>query len=150
MLLAILTILTMCYAADANDTKLSRPETLRQEPAGRVITHEGVKYKAFTLDEWKEHAHIIVDYRLLWDYSLSLELDIKSFEADIKVWEMRVALWKETAESQKERGDILSSMFDAEHELRLKIERQHRATNWIPWALVVVESIAFGVVSVIR
>ena len=91
---------------------------------------------------------MVLDYHTLWDYSLNLELEIASFERDAITWQLRVDVWKESAESQRARGDMLSKMFDEEHELRLKIETRQRMFGWVPWALVVVESIAIGILGV--
>lgn len=115
---------------------------------GRTITHEGVEYKAYTLQEYKQLAHLILDYHLLWSYSLSLEAEIESWKREKIDWKLRVETWKEAAEVQRSRGDQLSELFDAEHALRLKLEKNQRALGWVPWALVVVESVAIGILGV--
>ena len=150
MLLTLLVILMtwMTCCVGIADDKPPRPTEYRTQPLGRVITHEGVDYKAFTLNEWKQWGHLKLDYSLLWDYSLSLELEIASFERDIRSWQLRIDVWKTTAENERSRGDMLSSMFDEEHKLRLKIQRQQQMLGWVPWAIVVVESIAIGVLGV--
>lgn len=145
MLLIVSTLWTISLVAD---DRLERPNAHRVEPIGRTITHEGVEYKAYTLQEYKQLAHLILDYHLLWSYSLSLELEIESWKREKTDWKLRVETWKEAAEVQKSRGDQLSKLFDAEHALRLKIEKSHRTLGWIPWALVVVESVAIGVLGV--
>jgi len=132
----------------AADDKPERPSAHRFEPIGQTIVHEGVEYKAYTLEEYKRLAHLILDYHLLWTYSLSLELEIESWKREKKDWQLRVETWKESAEVQKARGDQLSETFDAEHALRLRIEKQQRTLGWVPWALVVVESIAIGILGV--
>ena len=130
------------------DDKPERPSTHRFEPIGRTIIHEGVEYKAYTLEEYKRLGHLILDYHLLWTYALSLESEIESWKREKVDWKIRVETWKEAAEVQRARGDQLSEVFDAEHALRLRTEKQQRALGWVPWALVVVESIAIGILGV--
>ncbi len=148
LLMISMTWTLLCATPAATDDSPTRPDTHRREPMGRSITQDGVEYKAYTLAEYKQLGHLILDYHLLWDYSLSLELDISSYERETVQWEFRMNTWKEATEAQRARGDILSKMFDEEHELRLGLEKQHKAFGWVPWALVVVESIAIGVLGV--
>lgn len=143
MLIALVTLIPYSIAAEDQ-----RPSERVREPIGQIIEHEGTKYKAFTLEEWKQMAHLILDYHVIWDYSLNLELEIDSLKREAKLWEQRVDIWKSATDEQRARGDILSKLFDEEHKMRLKLEKQYRTLGWVPWTLVVVESIAFGIVGV--
>jgi hypothetical protein len=127
------------------DDKPQRPEAQRIEPPGKTIVHDGVEYRAYSLDEYKELKHLFVDYHSLWDYSLSIEDDVISMAEEIELWQFRVDGWKEESERQANYAKQLSSLFDKEHDLRLKLEKRNDMLGWVPWALVVVESVAIGV-----
>lgn len=121
---------------------------LRDMPAGTILTIQNVQYKAFTLDEYKTLALIYTDYTFLikQNASLSKELTLrldmeknyalqvqglkdltKVLEADRDYWTLRV---KEEQEANKRR-EVLSGL-----------------ERFGAWALVVVESLALGVVGV--
>lgn len=113
-------------------------------PIGQVIEHNGAEYKAFNLEEWKQVSHFILDYHLLFDYALSLEAEYDYIQEKFELYQDEVDLWKAEAKRQNKRGNILSKMFDREHKFRLSLEKRDKMWNWIPWTLVVVESVAVG------
>jgi hypothetical protein len=130
------------------DDELERPSTRIIEPQGKTITQDGVEYRAFTVEEFRALKHLFTDYHLLWDYSLSLENDITSMEREIELWKSRMSAWEDETKRQIAYSQQLSSLFDKEHNLRLKLEKRNDALGWVPWALVVVESVAIGVFGV--
>lgn len=132
----------------AQEIESQRPKAERWEPEGRIIEHEGAKYWAYTLEESRKMEHIFEDYHLMWKYITSVEVDILSYQREVKQWQFRVDNWKEASETQRRRGDMLSKMFDEEHRLRLNIESTHNKFNWVPWTLLVIESVAFGAIGV--
>lgn len=109
---------------------------------------DGVKLIAFTLDEWKAYGLIVVDYYRLWDYSLSLEWQIKSLNKDVDLWKQRADVWKLSMEDQKARGDMLLVMYNEEHKLRIGNEKKDRATDWIPWTIAIAESVIVAALAI--
>jgi len=130
------------------DDKPQRPSEHFIEPKGITIVHNGVEYRAYTLEEFKEVKHIFVDYHLLFKYSLSLESDIESFKNEIKLWNLRVINWEDETKRQIKYSEQFSNLFDEEHKLRIRIEKSQRFSNWFSWALVAVEAVALSVVGV--
>lgn len=132
-----------------------RDETLETYnfPEGRILEVDGIKYKAFTLEEYKEIAYILVAYESIWDDSDLIQEQNLSLEQERKLWVARVNIWKQTCDLQKERGDIYSKLWESEHLLRLKVQRQQTIVTWIPWTVVILESIAlttFGIYQVAK
>lgn len=107
---------------------------------------EGIEYKCYTVDEYKSVAHLVLDYNWLWDHTLTLEQEKALLASKASIQLERVKLWQTQVESLEREREYLSKLFDAEHGLRLKIEKRDRALGWIPWALVVAESIAIGAI----
>ncbi len=136
-------LIALCTGATAED---NRPATQRQLPQGQTLNVEGVEYKCFTLDEYKDVAHLVVDYRWFWDHTLTLERENALLVSMSEVQTQRVEIWKEQVESLEGEREFLSDLFDAEHGLRLKLEAKDRALGWIPWAIVVLESVAIGAI----
>ena len=143
MLTALLTLTALCGTANADD---QRPTERLQLPQGRTLEAEGVEYKCFTLDEYKVVAHLVVDYNWLWEHTLKLERANALLTAKAEIQAERVSLWQSQVDTLERERDYLSKLFDEEHGLRLKIENRDRALGWIPWALVVAESIAIGAI----
>ena len=122
-------------------------------PDGRVLEVDGVRYKAFTLEEYKEIAHILVAYETMWDNTDLLENEYISLEQEKKFWLARVEIWRHAHDVQKERGNLYYNLWKSEHKLRLKNESYHKLATWIPWTVVVLESIAivtFGIYQVME
>ena len=152
ILMTSMTLSPRLHAGDKPEPAHDRPEKPETRhpgpPKGRQITHEGVQYIAFTLPEWKKYGLIVVDYYRLWDYSLSLELDIRLLNKDIDTLKMRVGIWKAATEDQKQRAETLSLMHSEERKLRLSNELKQRTFGWVPWVIVVVESVAIGALGI--
>lgn len=132
------------------EDKPERPEVQYLVPQGTTCSIDGVEFKAYSFDEYKILKHIFTDYSGLWKYALSLEDDIISYKVEIARWKDRYELWKEAYEDEKDRSNIYFKAYKEEHAFRLRSEKGERMTRWIPWTLVVVESIMFGVVSVMK
>jgi len=136
-------LIALCTGAIADD---NRPAERRQLPPGRTLESEGIEYKCFTLDEYKSVAHLVVDYNWLWDHTLTLEQERALLAAKAEVQAQRVELWQTQVESLEREREYLSKLFDSEHGLRLRLEARDRAVGWIPWAIVVLESVAIGAI----
>lgn len=134
---------------EAAHDRPERPEARHSDPPkGRQITQDGVEYIAFTKPEWQKYGLIVIDYYRLWDYSLSLEWEIRSLNKDIDTWKLQVDIWKAATEDQKQRAETLSIMHAEERKLRLSNELKQRTFGWVPWALVIVESVAIGALGI--
>ena len=79
---------------------------------------------------------------------MNLEDDIASLNNDIALWKMKYDIWKEQYEDQKDVTEVYKTAYTEEHKLRLRIEKSQRTLGWVPWALVIVESLAIGVFGV--
>ena len=104
-------------------------------PKSVHITLDRVKYRAFTLEQYRELSSIVIGFRDLQDAIMELEEENSSFLIEIDSWEMKSKLWENAAKTQEKRADGLSKMFDDENKLRLKIQKNHKLTNWVPWAI---------------
>lgn len=109
---------------------------------------DGVDSIVFTLPEWKSYGLIVIDYYRLWDYSLSLEWQIESLEGTTETWKMKSDNWKTAMEDQKQRADGFYLAFNEERKLRLSNELKERVWGWVPWAIVIVESVAIGALGI--
>jgi len=110
-LFILITTILICtpLASLADDTE--GPTELRKMPTGKIIELEGVSYKAFTLDEWKQVGLLAADYVWLFNrhslvdqqYKLQLEMSdlyelrqqnctarLKILETDRDFWKVRV------------------------------------------------------------
>jgi len=86
---------------------------------------------------------VLVDYEDLWKYALFIEEKNASLKRDFVSQQQRAQNWRDAAETQKKRGDFLGKMWDEEHKFRLQLEAKNK-WHWVPWALVVVESVVFA------
>jgi len=117
-------------------------------PQGRVIVNDGIEYKAFTLEEYKLLAHVIVEYRTYWSLRVSYKLEIKSLKDELDLKDRRIENCKDGVEIQKNRADMLSSMYDSQITQQIKQNKFQRFTQAFSWSLVVVESLALGVLGI--
>ena len=106
-----------------------------QLPKTASITLDGIQYRAFTLEQYKELSNIVIVFRDLQDDVMELEEVNMSLLNEIDLWEKNLKIQEGLTKNQKERADELSKMFNDENELRLKIQRNHKLTNWVPWAI---------------
>ena len=144
---ALLMSMTLCVTAVAETA--TRPEQLRPVPPGRTVEFEGTEHKCFSVPEWKEMGHILLDYRALFAAANRMELRLELHFEEVALLEQRTALWLEVTEELKTERHVNRQLFDAEHALRL--EAEGRADSWtrnLPWGLVVVESVLIGVLGV--
>lgn len=133
-----------------SDDAASLPEVTEAEdelyrlPNGRIVEVGGVKYKAFTLDEYKEIARILVSYELMWEQSEILEVQNLSLESEKTLWTKRYDIWKQQCGVERNRGNLYQGLWEREHKLRLNVERTQRLATWVPWTIVVLEAIALA------
>lgn len=113
-------------------------------PDGQIIVSEGLEYKCYELEEYKKLAHLIVEYNNILEFAIDLERYNASLLIEIDLWKQKQKLWEEESNVQQNHIDMLSTMFDDEHNLRLKLQKQNRVFQWVPWAFVVVESVLLG------
>ena len=119
-----------------------------EEPEGSEKTIGGVQYQCYNFKEHKELGQLITGYHGLWDYVIELEEHNYSLLIQADAWRQKYEIWKAAADSQKLRGDEFSDLFKQEHDKRLKAQSSDKATLWIPWTLVVVESLALAALGI--
>ena len=146
--MALIVLLTLTAPSTRLSADDNPPERQYDPPQGRIIEHEGVEYRAFTLDEWKLHGHILVDYAWFWREWPRWQEKRLSYEADLRIAGERLVTCKADLDVQVRNGEFLQSMYDAEHKLRLNIETTKSVREWVLWATVIVESLAIAALGV--
>lgn len=146
MMLTVLMMLTTFSAVGVSQEEDSFYRWM--PPEGRTIVKDGIEYKAFTLDEYKLLAHVLVDYDTLWKLRLNLKLEIKALKDELNLERQRIDNCKEGIENQRLRADMLSKMYDSQYKLQLKRSKLQRFAQAFSWSLVVVESLALGVLGI--
>ena len=150
-------------AASANPDEDLKPKALLEVPGGLVLTkgedlerdlrsmrsgvRSGEEYKCFSREEWKAMADLIIDYRWFWDYSLTLENELKLRSEQIDKLSSVGATWKEALESEKSSREKMGELFEREHRLRLSLERKTRLKEYVLWGGIILTSaaaVAFG------
>ncbi len=104
--------------------------------------------RCFDLAQYKELGHIWIDYVSLYKYSIYMNGIRDSLELELGLTRQRLELWKQQAAREKERGDLLRVMYDQEHGRLVAWEKQSKAMAWVPWTLVIVESLVIGAVGI--
>lgn len=122
-------------------------------PTGRVIEVDGVKYKAFTLEEYREIAHLLISYETMWEQADALEGYTLSLDVERELWKQRSTIWKQQCTLERNRGTLYENLWTREHQIRLNLERSQKLATWVPWTIVVLEAIAlagFGINEAVR
>lgn len=138
-------LLALSTRIDAKEEKikLSRPEKELIEPETKVIKDkEGNEYGGYDIEGIKKVGIIFEHYHLLWDYSLSLEMEISSLKKEIVYLKAQVSLWKEATKEQTARGNFYLESWRKQGQLFLKREKEQNKYRWLPWGLIVIEAAA--------
>jgi hypothetical protein len=138
----------------AADDKPTRPEKELQEPVAKAMKCEdGQADMVFDKEGAQQLSRIIEDYHTLWLLIATLDRDIASMKREIIFLKTRVDFWKDAASEMKVRGDLYVGMWKTDHKLRLGAEKRYvglmerrQKYGWIPWGIVALEAIFFGVV----
>jgi hypothetical protein len=150
-------------AAYASPDKDLKPEARLEVPDGLVLTkgpdlettirslrlsvRGGEEYKCFTRDEWATMADLVIDYRWFWDYTLTLENELKLRAVEIGRLEDTSTTWREALESERSSREKMGELFEREHGLRLSLERKTRLKEYVLWGGIILTSaaaVAFG------
>lgn len=140
-LIVLMTSLLFCIPAnsettDENKEVSARPEQLRPAPVGNKIEHDGVELQCYNLEEYRQLAFIIVDYRGLWDYTLLLEQNEKTLNREIDLLEGKTTLLEYAMNTQKQRAEMWKILYETDHKYVLSVQEGIRKTKWIPWAMM--------------
>jgi len=127
---------------------VSRPAYERTEPTGTEIIHNEVSLQTYDLAEYKTLGLLITDYHELWKYVLNLEAQIASMTIEITAINNQVEIWKTASVWEQKHASIWKTAYGEERKLRLSIEKSARQTKWIPWAVVVAQSIAMAAIAI--
>jgi len=100
------------------------------------------------LDQYKQWGHVWIDYVALFRYAIHMEGIRGSLELELRFTRERVQLWEDQAKREKDRGDLLRVMYDQEHKKLAAWQKQSRALAWVPWVIVVAESLVIGAVGI--
>lgn len=146
MLTAFLLLQTLCVTVEAKEAP-EKPQFERMEPAGTEIVHNEAPLQTYTFGEYQELALLITDYHELWAYSLNLEAQIASLERELHSSNGKAELWKTATNNEKKHALFWKAAYKEERNLRLKTESGVRKTKWVPWAVVVAQSVAMAVVA---
>lgn len=146
-LIAFLALQILCATAGA-DERLQRPEYERTEPVGTELIANEIPLQTYTLTEYKKLGLLITDYHELWRYVIKQEAKIASMEIQMAALRNQVEIWKAAAGRSEKYNVILKAMYTEERDLRLSAQKGHRRTKWIPWAVVVAQSVAMAAVAI--
>lgn len=112
---------------------------------GRHVMHDGESLRCYTLTEGKQVLiPMFADYRALFEASWVWEAQRAELESTILTLKAKIAL---------NEGAISFYQDEADHwrkiagDRDLKLERSKR-WSWVPWGIVVVQSIAVSIVGI--
>lgn len=147
---ALSTLLTRHATATENANRPQRPQVERLEPvAAEVRDAAGRAWVCYTPDGGRELGHLLIDYHTLWAYAVSLEAEATAYKLEIGKWEARLELWRGVAEEQRRTVGLFRTAYTEEHRLRLETEGRESFYRWIPWGLMVVQSVVFVAISAV-
>ena len=109
---------------------------------------DGAEHKCFTASEWADLGHLLVDYRDLWRAAVRAEAIEEARKDEVTALERRLDVAADRAALLTTDRDWWRTVAETEHAARLDLDSRNRSVEWIPWALVVVEALAIGVVGV--
>lgn len=144
---AILTALLLFFVAAIALAQEEDPPT-QDLPTGQVITYQNVQYKAFTLDEYKQIASIYADYLYFIKQNQSLHKELQLRLDMEKNYELQVQGLKDLSKTLELDRDYWTTRTKEEQEANKRRETLSGLERFGAWALVVVESLALGVVGV--
>ena len=135
-------------AADEQETGDQVRPSLRQVPPGVTITlndkdgwnkfvdniREKKEYKCFETEQWEEVGHLIIDYRWFFDYSLKLEHQLELRRKEIVNLESQIGTLKIMLSKEDEGRRFVGSLFEKEHQYRMKLETEKELSSWLHWA----------------
>jgi hypothetical protein len=121
---------------------------IRDMPTGQVITYQNVQYKAFTLDEYKTLALVYADYVYLFKQNISLNKELQLRLDMEKNYELQVQGLKDLSKTLELDRDYWTTRVKEEQEANKRRAIFSGIEKFGAWALVVVESLALGVVGV--
>jgi len=131
-------------------TEAKRPSNRLTEPEALLITTcSGEKFMGFDKDGAVQLSHIIIDYHLLWSYSLSLEQEIKSLKKELILSEKNANSWKTMALNNKSKSDFYSELYNKRNDQILKMEKKNKY-KWVPWTLAGIEAIILSIFIIIH
>lgn len=120
----------------------------RDMPSGQVITYQNIQYKAFTLDEYKTLALIYADYLYYIKQNASMQRELQLHLDMEKNYELQVEGLKSLTKTLELDRDYWTTRTKEEQEANKRRETLSGLERFGAWALVVVESLALGVVGV--
>lgn len=109
---------TPAHAADLPP----RPTVARVLPAGTTCKANGVETKCFTLPEWQELGHLILDYRALLDWAASAETLYASEQARAGTNGAEAAVSKASTEAALARE---AAALDQARQAQAKADEEH-------------------------
>jgi hypothetical protein len=136
------------FFAVATVTAQEEDPPTRDMPTGQVITYQNVQYKAFTLDEYKTLALIYTDYLYFIKQNQSLHKELQLRLDMEKNYELQVQGLKDLTKTLELDRDYWTVRVKEEQEANKRRETLSGLERFGAWALVVVESLALGVVGV--
>lgn len=128
------------------ETKWAPPSVVYSiSTIGQTISHDGKQMRCYTVEEGKQVIiPMFADYRALFKAAWLWEAQRAEYEAIISTLKTKLVLRK---------GAVAFYKDDSEHwravaKMRVEQLESSGKMDWVPWTLVVLESLAFGVVGV--
>ena len=149
LILGMILIVSAKAECDEKKEKWQRPTIQYQFPKGQNFTINGEDLRCFRFSEGQVMKHIEIDYNGLFHAAIAWESLRLELELNISGLELRLGAHRDMVKELRRNNEWWKSLFDSEHEYRLKLEMKMSNKDrfgWVPWAMVAVESIVIGII----
>jgi hypothetical protein len=122
-------------------------------PQAQTMRMNGVEYRCFEANgpEWVNVGRFVVDYRMLFAYATWADGRLVLYQDRISSLKLFADGWEKVAKANASGYSTTKDILDAEHQLRLKLERQKDGVSlWVPVSLgglVALETVAILVMA---
>jgi hypothetical protein len=133
-------LLMLCSTVSAQTIEPSRPVEERPFPAAAHITMDGTEYRCFAAngDDWKQVAHIVVDYRAFFAWATWADAEM----AKIEILRNKTLVFEQFSKDTELALKITNDAYHQEQELRESIERQKRLIQIVFGSCIAIEAAA--------
>lgn len=130
LLFAILTTILFCTAICQAQIKAEEVQINERLPDGSVIlTIDGVKYRALTVDQLRKIQEMSVNYQSTLQTNEILQLQNQSLKATIQKITQDLAVAGTQISNETKRGDEYRRLYEEERRLRIAAEKLPQKKN---------------------
>jgi len=133
-------LLMLCSTAIAQTTEPSRPTEQRAFPEAARIIMDGTEYRCYEAngDEWKQVAHIVVDYRAFFAWATWADAEM----AKLAILHEKNLVLERFSRDTELALKITTDAYHQEQELRQAAERQRRLVQIVFGSCIAIEAAA--------